>query len=99
MSKLLDLFRRKPKRQPQHLQHFLYWPDDRRPVNRYSQYHKGAWLVFYAAPTPETLKMARDDFESKYPEYEQCGKTVFVCTCMAEIDGAWNDAQEESNVQ
>ena len=53
----------------------------------YTQPYKGIWIVFWIIPTPEDIRMAQEDFDSKYPDCEECGKNLFVCTCMLELEG------------
>lgn len=53
----------------------------------YRQPYKGIWIIFWLAPTPEDIKIAQDDFDFTYPDCEVCGKTLFICTCMVELDG------------
>ncbi len=95
----MRLFKARPKPSRPHRNIELYVVDDQRPVNRYSQPYKGIWLVFSEAPTPETIRWARESFDRKYPDCEQCGKTVYLCTCMAEIDNAWSDANGQKGTQ
>jgi len=53
----------------------------------YRQPYKGIWIIFWQPPTPEDIKLAQDDFDTLYPECEECSKNLFVCTCMLEMEG------------
>ncbi len=53
----------------------------------FQQTYKGIWIILWDAPNPEDIKMAQDDFDNKYPACEDCGKNLFVCTCMLELEG------------
>lgn len=61
--------------------------DTKRVKRVYTQPYKGIFIIFWKPPTPDDIKMAQDDFDSKYPDCEDCSKNLFVCTCMVELEG------------
>jgi hypothetical protein len=98
LSKLRRFFGRIPKLKYSHPPGLPWHHDflDRKVVAvehggyKYRLYHqpyKGIWIIFWRAPTPEDIRMAREDFDNKYPDCEGCGKSLFICKCMVEIDG------------
>lgn len=59
----------------------------KQPARRYNQPYKGIYLWFRNVPDPEDVKYAQDSFDETYPTCEECEKTVYLCTCMLELEG------------
>lgn len=92
---IFSLFKRRDRSLTPHWHHdfrdhqplFMQGVESGRKKRVYSQSYKGVWIIFFKAPTPEDIKIAQEDFDSLYPDCEDCSRNLFVCTCMLELDG------------